>query len=117
MLHSAPVAESQSLTVLSCDADAICFPSGENATAPTQSEWPLRILHSFGVVGFDLDAITLLGAGVAISAEVPLNVRCIFKSFGVATFDLDAIILLGVGVVLSSSTPIDLYVPSAEFWS
>ena len=32
------VAESQSLTVSSNDADAICFPSGENATALTPSE-------------------------------------------------------------------------------
>ena len=31
-------AESQSLIVLSFDADAICFPSGKNATATTLPE-------------------------------------------------------------------------------
>ena len=41
---SASVAESQSRTVLSLDADAISFPSGENATCVTQSEWPLSVL-------------------------------------------------------------------------
>ena len=38
MLREAPVAEFQSLTVVSLDAEAICFPSGENATAPTSLE-------------------------------------------------------------------------------
>jgi hypothetical protein len=37
---AAPVAESQSLTVLSPDADASSLPPGENATAQTGSEWP-----------------------------------------------------------------------------
>src|SRR2546423_1476613 len=41
--RSAPVAASQSLTVLSFDADATSCPSGENATALTPFEWPLSV--------------------------------------------------------------------------
>src|SRR2546429_594592 len=37
---AAPEPASHSLTVLSPDADASCLPSGEKATAKTQSEWP-----------------------------------------------------------------------------
>ena len=37
----APVAESQSLTVSSSDADATSLPSGEKATALTGPEWPV----------------------------------------------------------------------------
>jgi hypothetical protein len=39
----APVAESQSQTVLSQDADATSLPSGENTTALTALEWPLSV--------------------------------------------------------------------------
>src|SRR5438477_299693 len=39
----APVAASQSRTVLSSEADASRRPSGENATALTQSLWPLSV--------------------------------------------------------------------------
>ena len=39
----APVAESQSLTVQSLDADATSLPSGENATALTENEWPSSV--------------------------------------------------------------------------
>ena len=35
VLHIAPVPESQSMIVALADADTICFPSGENATART----------------------------------------------------------------------------------
>jgi len=39
----APVAESQSLTVQSSDADSTSLPSGENATAWAQPEWPSSV--------------------------------------------------------------------------
>jgi hypothetical protein len=42
-LPPAPVAESQSLTVLSLDADTTSLPSGENATAQTESRWPSSV--------------------------------------------------------------------------
>jgi hypothetical protein len=38
VLHTAPEAESQSLTIESLDADATNLPSGENAMAVTQCE-------------------------------------------------------------------------------
>ena len=41
--RAAPVVASQSLTVLSSDPDAISLPSGENATALTEPEWPLSV--------------------------------------------------------------------------
>jgi hypothetical protein len=40
---AAPVTKSQSLTVLSSDADATSLPSGENATARTSAEWPSSV--------------------------------------------------------------------------
>lgn len=43
---SAPIVESQSLTVLSLDADATSLPSGENATTWTQFEWPCSVWHA-----------------------------------------------------------------------
>jgi len=39
----APVAASQSRTVLSCDPDTTCLLSGEKATDETQSEWPSSV--------------------------------------------------------------------------
>ena len=51
MLHAAPEAESQSLTVLSRDPDATNLPSGENAMAETLCEWPLSILRAVPVAG------------------------------------------------------------------
>src|SRR5256714_14053186 len=63
----APVADSQSLTVLSFDADATSLPSGENATALTQSEWPSSVCsgapvadsQSLTVLSYDADATSL----------------------------------------------------------
>jgi len=53
--HTAPVAESHSLTVPSPDPDATSLPSGENATALTESEWPSSVcskkLHSCSTLG------------------------------------------------------------------
>ena len=40
---AAPVAESQSMTVLSHDADATSLPSGENATPQILSKWPSSV--------------------------------------------------------------------------
>src|ERR1700735_1089344 len=62
-----PVTESQSLTVLSLDADATSLPSGESATALTQSEWPSSVAHaapvaesqSLTVLSLDADATSL----------------------------------------------------------
>src|SRR5579862_4896719 len=39
-LRGAPVAASQSLTVLSLEPDATSLPSGEKATESTKLEWP-----------------------------------------------------------------------------
>ena len=41
--RAAPVAESQSRTVLSSEADATSLPSGEKATALTSSKWPSSV--------------------------------------------------------------------------
>src|SRR5204862_1454386 len=59
-----PVPVSHSRTVLSHDADATSWPSGEKATALTQSEWPSSVLrqepvavsHSRTVLSSDADA-------------------------------------------------------------
>jgi hypothetical protein len=40
---AAPITESQSLSILSSDADATSLPSGENATVRTVSEWPSSV--------------------------------------------------------------------------
>jgi hypothetical protein len=45
VLRHVPVAASHSLTVLSLDADATSCPSGEKATAMTESEWPSSVLR------------------------------------------------------------------------
>jgi hypothetical protein len=45
MLRQEPVAVSHSRTVLSVDADATSWPSGENATALTYPEWPSSVLQ------------------------------------------------------------------------
>jgi hypothetical protein len=37
------LAISHSLIVLSSDPDAICLPSGENATVETPPEWPANV--------------------------------------------------------------------------
>ena len=50
MLRAVPVAESQSLTVMSQDADATGLPPGENATAWTQFEWPSGMLRAVPMV-------------------------------------------------------------------
>ena len=58
---------SQSLTVVSRDADATSLPSGENATALTQSEWPSSVRRaapvaesqSLTVLSPDADATSL----------------------------------------------------------
>ena len=42
----APVAASQSRTVLSCDPDTTCLLSGEKATDETQSEWPSSVCRA-----------------------------------------------------------------------
>jgi len=47
-----PVAGFQSLTVLSSDADASSWPSGENATALIQSLWPSSFCTCSPVAGF-----------------------------------------------------------------
>ena len=61
------MAASQSLTVLSSDADATGLPSGEKATALTQSEWPSSVCsaapvaasQSLTVSSSDADATSL----------------------------------------------------------
>jgi hypothetical protein len=58
------VMASHSLTVSSHDADASCLPSGEKATAQTESEWPssvcrvalVAVSHSLTVLSHDADA-------------------------------------------------------------
>src|SRR5947208_14832685 len=49
--HEAPVLGSQSLTVLSSDAEARSWSSGENATALTQPKWPSSVPHEALVLG------------------------------------------------------------------
>ena len=61
------MAESQSLTVLSSDADATSLLSGENTTALTHSEWPLSVRRAahvtesqnLTVLSLDADATSL----------------------------------------------------------
>ena len=65
--RAAPVAESQSLIVLSPDADATSLPSGKNATPLTQPEWPSSMRRaapvaesqSLTVLSPDADATSL----------------------------------------------------------
>src|SRR5579862_5695273 len=64
MMRQEPVAVSHSRTVLSIDADATSWPSGEKATALTHLEWPSSVLrqepvavsHSRTVLSSDADA-------------------------------------------------------------
>jgi hypothetical protein len=46
ILRAAPVAKSQSLTILSVDTDTTRLLSGENATAATTPKWPLSMLRA-----------------------------------------------------------------------
>jgi phosphatidylethanolamine-binding protein (PEBP) family uncharacterized protein len=80
--QAAPVAESQSLTVLSSDPDAISLPSGENATPRTGDEWPLSVpqaapvaeSQSLTVLSSDPDAISLpSGENATPQVEWPLS--------------------------------------------
>ena len=68
--------ESQSLTVLSADADAICFPSGENATAQTPPVWPsscFRIFQEKEVADSGIDSSIVLVD--TLSASVSIDIR------------------------------------------
>jgi hypothetical protein len=60
---AAPVRTSQSLTVLSYDADAISDPSGENEIAVTGSLWP-----SSAVIPFQRYGICVLASKVVSAA-------------------------------------------------
>lgn len=50
MRGATPVVKSQSLSVISSDADARVLPSGENATAQTGFEWPMSVQRVTPVV-------------------------------------------------------------------
>src|SRR2546429_9409435 len=54
------MADSQSLTVLSYDADATSLPSGENATAQTALEWPSSVCSGAPVA--DSQILTVLSS-------------------------------------------------------
>jgi hypothetical protein len=82
---TAPDPASHSLTVLSLDADASSLPSGEKATAVTQSEWPSSVCstapdpasHSLTALSRDADASSLLSgekATALIQLEWPSSV-------------------------------------------
>src|SRR5439155_1267519 len=76
--RTAPVAESQSLTVLSSDADATSLPSGEKATPETPFEWPSSVRRtapvaesqSLTVLSSDADA-TSLPSGEKATPQTP----------------------------------------------
>jgi hypothetical protein len=57
VLRQVPVAVSHSCTVLSYDADATSWPSGEKATALTSSEWPSSILRQASQSSLTFDII------------------------------------------------------------
>jgi hypothetical protein len=82
---TAPNRPSHSLTVLSPEADASSLPSGENATAETQSEWPLSVCraapdrpsHSLTVLSSEADDSSLPSgenATAVTQPEWPLSV-------------------------------------------
>src|SRR3984957_21225887 len=71
VLRQDPVAASHSRTVLSDDADATSWPSGEKATALTELEWPSSVLRQAFQSFSTFDSL-LIQSGICL-----LNFFCI----------------------------------------